>query len=201
MNAVAPSPVPAGAAVEGRERLVVGEEGECRAAEGAQQLRRRVGRHLAPGKAAQGGEGQGDGGVEVRSGNARRDVDPHGDGEPPGEVDGERHAGAAAAQRHLRHHPGSEHDQHQGPQELGRRLSRRSLQHRRIIGTPPARRRRLNSGGRLTTMAFHVGRSSNGRTHGSGPWNRGSNPCLPASSAAVLAGVLGPRRSRPSVHF
>ena len=26
-----------------------------------------------------------------------------------------------------------------------------------------------------------VGRSFNGRTRGSGPWNRGSNPCLPAT--------------------
>ncbi len=34
---------------------------------------------------------------------------------------------------------------------------------------------------RYTQSFPHDGRSSNGRTHGSEPWYRGSNPCLPAT--------------------
>gem|GEM_PF-2987096 len=34
------------------------------------------------------------------------------------------------------------------------------------------------------------GRSSNGRTRGSGPWNRGSNPCLPAQTPAGLGRLV-----------
>ena len=30
-----------------------------------------------------------------------------------------------------------------------------------------------------TEIVIEIGRSSNGRAHGSGPWNQGSNPCLP----------------------
>ena len=36
-----------------------------------------------------------------------------------------------------------------------------------------------------------VGTSFNGRTHGSGPWNRGSNPCVPAKIPVDKQDVRG----------
>ena len=48
---------------------------------------------------------------------------------------------------------------------------------------------------RLHPAAAVAGRSFNGRTRGSGPWNRGSNPCLPAISQPPASRWPGGRSS------
>jgi hypothetical protein len=42
-------------------------------------------------------------------------------------------------------------------------------------------KRRLEKKGGIRYHVAAAGKSSNGRTHDSGSWNRGSNPCFPAT--------------------
>ena len=91
----------------------------------AHHLRRRVHRHLPPREAAAGGEGDGDGGVEVRAGDVAHRVHHHHHGQAPDDADARERHRAARAQVH-RHRRAPGEDQEVGPEHLGQDLHSQS---------------------------------------------------------------------------
>jgi hypothetical protein len=108
-----------------REVLVAAAEHEPQRAGGeggAEHLRQRVGGHLAPREAAAGGEGEGDGRVEVRAGDVAHGVHHHHHRQAPHDGHaGERDLPALARVDGHRAAPGE--DEEVGAQDLGQDLS------------------------------------------------------------------------------
>jgi len=106
-------------AIESVNRSVIDGKDDGRGNEGTDGLRDRIRQDLAPGELAMNGERNGDGWIQVRTGNAPGDIDAHGDSESPGEVNGDDVSGSASAEDDLGDNTGAECDQDEGAKELG----------------------------------------------------------------------------------
>jgi hypothetical protein len=102
---------PAGAAPKNCSRAAEHQAQRQAGEAGAQHLGRRVRRHLLPGEASAGGEGDGDGGVEVRAGDVAERVDQDHDHHPPHGADaGKRHHAVGAQVHHHGPAPSEDHE-------------------------------------------------------------------------------------------